>query len=364
MRGWWTVFRKELLELLRDPKALLVSLGLPALLMPLLFILLSAGVEETNDWLAGGVPIIVENLDSETAAFLEKSERFELLSGTAEVGRLRSGEAALLVSAQGEERLIRYDGRSQRSLAAAQLMADLLKQISRRSTVTVRLEAPTGRGDSGTLLLSMALPLLLLVASAVTPLASAADLGAGEKERGTLEPLLTSRVSRRVLLLGKAVALWLVALAGALSFLAGTGLAYLLAPGVFDLSIEWAVFRPNTLAVLVAATLLMGLTFATVELFLSFLARSVREAQSFFLPLLILAVAAGYGTLGVDPLYTSQWSYLIPLANLALTVKASLLGSLDPSGAILAVSSSLLYVSLALRLGVWQLNREEVLARI
>ncbi|HKK47722.1 MAG TPA: hypothetical protein VJ932_01410, partial [Alkalispirochaeta sp.] len=174
----------------------------------------------------------------------------------------------------------------------------------------------------------------------------------------------TTRVSRQALLLGKAFALWLVALAGALSFLTGTTLAYVLAPEVFDLSIDWHSFGLGTLFLLSLFTLVMGLTFAVIELFLSLLARSVREAQSFFLPLLILAVAAGYGTLGVDPLYASNWNYFIPLANLALAVKAALLGSLEVTGALMATASSLIYVVAALALGVGLLRREEIVARI
>lgn len=101
-----------------------------------------------------------------------------------------------------------------------------------------------------------------------------------------MEPLLTTRVSRQELLLGKAFALWLVAL------------------------------------------------------------------------------AAGYGTLGVDPLYASNWNYFIPLANPTLAVKATLLGSLEGFGALMTTASGLTYVLAKLALGAGQLRREKIVARI
>jgi sodium transport system permease protein len=364
MTAWWTVYQKELLELRRDPKALLVTLGLPALLMPLLFLILSLGLEENSDWLARDVPFLAEGVDSRTLEFLKETGRFDLLSGSAEITRLLSGEAALLLCGSEATYVIRYDSRSQRSLAAAEVLRNLLEELGRRSTLSVRLypAGESGAGGSGALLLSMTLPLLLLVASAVTPLASAADLGAGEKERGTLEPLLTTRVSRSALLLGKVGALWLMAIAGTLSFLAGTALAYLVAPEVFNLSFEWALFTPGKLLTVATYTLVMGLTFAAVELCLSLLAKTVREAQSFFLPLLILAVAAGYGTLSIDPLYVGNWGYLIPVANLALAVKGSVLGSLELGKAAVTLLSSGLYASVPLFLGFKQLHREAIVA--
>jgi sodium transport system permease protein len=334
--------------------------------MPLLFLILSLGVEENSDWLARGVPVIAEGVDSTTLEFLRETERFELVSGSAEIARLRSGEAALLLLGSEATYVIRYDNRSQRSLAAAELMRSLLEELSRRSSFSVRL-APAGESaavDSGALLLSMALPLLLLVASAVTPLASAADFGAGEKERGTLEPLLTTRVSRSALLLGKVCALWLMAIAGTLSFLTGAVLAYFVAPAVLDLSLEWTLVTPVKLVTVAFYTLVMGLTFAAVELFLSLLARTVREAQSFFLPLLIVSVAAGYGTLGVDPLYVGNWSYLIPVANLALAVKGSVLESLNLGEAAVTLLSSSLYLAVPLLLGFKQLHREAIVVGI
>ena len=112
----WTVFSKELLELRRDPKALLVSLGLPALLMPLMFALLASGVESTSAWLQQGVPVAVAPGSAELEDLLTQSGTFLPMEGAASEERLLSGEVALLLIPEVQGASIVYDARSQRSL--------------------------------------------------------------------------------------------------------------------------------------------------------------------------------------------------------------------------------------------------------
>jgi len=56
------------------------------------------------------------------------------------------------------------------------------------------------KAGGGVLMLKMLLPLYLIIYAITGPMAAAVDLGVGEKERGTLEPLLTTQASRMQLL--------------------------------------------------------------------------------------------------------------------------------------------------------------------
>lgn len=369
----WTVFSKELLELRRDPKALLVSLGLPALLMPLMFALLASGVESTSAWLQQGVPVAVAPGSAELEDLLKQSGTFFPLEGAASEERLLSGEVALLLIPEVQGASIVYDARSQRSLLAADAMASLLKAAQSRGRasgeedegyVVAHRSVSGAGGDSPSMLLSMVLPILLLVACAVTPLAAAADFGAGEKERGSLEPLLTTRLRRRSLLLGKQGATWVMGVAGALSFFIGSALAYLLAPELLGDELTFGTIGTGEIILLFLLTLLLAFIFSAAELTLSFLARSIREAHSFFLPLLIIAVSAAYATFGIDPVHSSLWNYAIPLANVPLAVKAIVLESATLPAILLTFGVGIAFAGLLLYLGLRMIERESFLFRV
>lgn len=368
----WTVFAKEVLELRRDPKALLVSLALPALLMPLMFALLASGVERTSVWLEEGVRVAVAPGEPRLEELLGQSGTFLPVEGPVSDERLLSGDVALLLVPEAGGTSIIYDSRSQRSLMAADALASLLRAAEEGPDETRRTEAYTviqrslsGSEDaSSRMLLSMVLPILLLVACAVTPLAAAADFGAGEKERGSLEPLLTTRLERGALLLGKQGATWLMGVAGALSFFTGSTLAYLVAPQLLGGKFTFDTIGGGSIALLLLLTLLLAFIFSAAELALSFLARSIREAHSFFLPLLIVAVSAGYATFGIDPVHSSLWNYAIPLANMPLAIKAIILKSATVPALLLTFGVGIALAALLLHLGWRMLRRESLLFRV
>ncbi|WDC85509.1 ABC transporter permease subunit [Caloramator sp. mosi_1] len=82
------------------------------------------------------------------------------------------------------------------------------------------------KANQGALILTMLLPLYLIIYAITGPMAAAVDLGAGEKERGTLEPLLTTQASRMQLLFGKLFAITIMGIIGTTSSLTGLYIAF------------------------------------------------------------------------------------------------------------------------------------------
>ena len=77
------------------------------------------------------------------------------------------------------------------------------------------------------------LPLLLIIYSIAGPMGAAVDLGAGEKERGTLEPLLTTQAGRLSLLWGKFFAITVMGHISTISSLIGLYIAMKQDNGLF-----------------------------------------------------------------------------------------------------------------------------------
>jgi len=186
------------------------------------------------------------------------------------------------------------------------------------------------------------LTLLLVIASLTGGMQVAIDTTAGERERGSLEPLLLNPVSRVALAGGK----WLAAVAFACSSIV---FSMLLTVNVLrrvpwqDLGIRFRVSDADLMSLLL---LVMPLAFflSAVLIFASTFARSFKEAQGYMgmvilLPLLPGMIATLY------PLSNRRWLAPVPLFG-QYALAADVLGG-KPPGIIFYVLAGLSVLTLA-----------------
>jgi len=187
------------------------------------------------------------------------------------------------------------------------------------------------------------------------------DLCAGEKERGTLETLLSSPAERSEIVLGKLVTIMLFSGVTAVLNLASIALT-----GSLMLS-QWPGFGPPPplsplwlgLALLPAAALFSALCLA-----LAALARSTKEGQYYLMPLLLVTMPLAIlpATAGVE---LNLGSSLIPVTGLVLLLRAALEGNywLVAQFAVPVLAVTLVACLAAIRWAVEQFNSESVLFR-
>ena len=233
-----TMFRKEVTETLRDRRSLLSSLVLGPVFGPLLMMgILSLSLERSVSRLDEAVPVIVAGSDNapNLVQFLrEHNLEVSLREGHAEDVRSwleqDSEQVALLVPAEfgdhfaaGEPArvLLFTDGSNAKAgrradrvravlaaysgtIAALRLQARGISPTVAQVVVVdeVDLSTPSSRA---TLVLGMLSYIILLVTLA-GGMYLAIDATAGERERGSLEPLLTAPVPRSQLIYGKILA--------------------------------------------------------------------------------------------------------------------------------------------------------------
>ncbi len=390
------VFYKELTELLRDYRTVLISIGVPLVLFPALVLVLSVNITRAESAFESGIRVGVvahDHFDLHDYFAQQELISVQSLSDVAAGSEsLAAGDVSTVVISRqwggaggpgadaGAGVTLLYDNTDLFSQAAAEYLGALLSAysdgvrsaqiaelgLSPDSLATLQVEL-LGLHDpsrsAGTLALSFLIPVLMLVSAALGPLASAADLGAGEKERGTLEPLLGTGASRSALLLGKFGACSVMGLLGMLAFFAGAGLAYLIGPGVFGSDELQFALGPGTVALLVGFAAATVLVLSSLELALSFLARSAKAAQTYFIPVLILSSAAGYGTYMINLEALPLWHYHIPLFNIALILKATVLGRLSLVPLLVTTGWILLYVTCSLAAAHNLLRHEAALRR-
>lgn len=206
------------------------------------------------------------------------------------------------------------------------------------------------------------LPYLVLVFTFMGAFYAAVDLGAGEKERQTLETLLLTPCSRTHIALGKFFAILTTSLAAALLGVLSLMLSvrFLVPAGVIEmleLRIAPGAWAATGLLMLPAAAL-----FAGIFLAVSIVARSTKEAQTYLVPfqfVLLLPAAAPL----IPGIELTTRTALIPLVNVSLLAREILKGGLDWGYYALTLTTCGALAAAGIAACVYLFGREEVLFR-
>lgn len=248
-----TIFRKEVRDALRDRRTLLTVLVSSVLMGPLVLLAISALVAslessaELREVVVADLaraPTLVNFLERQTYTVKPAPANYEALLRHAKLT-----DAVVVVPKDFETALLRgdapiveivSDSANQRSQASAGRVARLLAGFGReRATLTLALrgvspdavepmrveERDLASTQTRATQITGMLPFFVLMAVLTGALNAALDTTAGERERGSLEPLLMNPAERWVLVLGKwgAVASvgMLIAVLACFSFLPG-----------------------------------------------------------------------------------------------------------------------------------------------
>jgi sodium transport system permease protein len=192
----------------------------------------------------------------------------------------------------------------------------------------------------------------------------AIDLGAGEKERGTMETLLTAPVNRFHILLGKFGVVVLSGLVSASVSILGLFIAIKQSQEIPAQFMDILVRMLGWDTIVLVLSLLLPLTifFAGILLSVSLSARSFKEAQSLISPLNIaVVVPAAIGLVpGIKMTYATA---LIPILNVSLATKEIIAGTMKTSHLAVVYASLIALALVSLYGSVWWFKRESTIFR-
>ncbi len=213
-------------------------------------------------------------------------------------------------------------------------------------------------------------PALLVIMALTGAFYPAIDLGAGEKERGTMETLLISPAKRVELVMGKFLTIMLFSVATAILNLMSMGMtgqqmASVMGEGMANtVSLDFPGFA--SLMWLVILLLPLSALFSALCLALATFAKSTKEGQYYLTPLLMVVMGLTMFCLSpaveMTPLYS-----VIPVVNVALLLKGLLLNAANSGNLVMyavpVLVSSIGYSMLALWWAIELYNSEDVLFR-
>jgi len=395
--GWLIILIKELTDMIRDRRTMFMMVVMPLVVIPLLAItaikLTQSQIEKAKDKELR-VAVIGETAAPELFKRLSKEENFFLVTMTnADSARAMTAEQTLdgvVIIPQDfsefvdgdKQATIRLIFKSSESLNAARRRIETIIDQYDREIVNERIgrlqldetlfdAIAIEREDVASTEEKFAenaggfLPYIFIIFGFMGSIYPALDLGAGEKERGTLETILSSPASRFDIVMGKFLVVVLFSIATA--FLAMLGvliMVYQFLPTI-ETNITQTVMDmlgPRRIFIIMSMVLPVSAFFAAVALAISIFARSFKEAQSMMAPLNIIIILPAM--IGMLPGFKlSAVTAAIPILNLSLATKAILGGSADP------ILIAEVYLSLFFLAGVsiygcakW-FNREETLFR-
>lgn len=382
------VLKKELKDTFRDKKTIFSSIIIPILIFPIMAFALGFGTSEMlNDDQKPIDIALISNGETELETFFKESGQVNIISTDDPDKALEELNIRAIVKVEqgfddkiengtmGNVEVI-YDQSSQKSDMATSRLTFLIENYSQAITnerlkaigvdleelraVSIKSTSVSSDGGMGLMIFSMIFPMLITVYSAISGLATATDLGAGEKERQTLEPLLTTKASRLSILSGKFFTVFISGVIGTAASLIGFFIASKMNPDFLGTGVTLPLTPILVIGLFCAG---LNLIFSGLELTISFYARNFKEAQTYLAPLSVILLIPAYMTMYLDGKAIPEVYFHIPIINTIAIIKEALVQIIDPVHILIVLGWTLIYIVGSLLLTVNMFKKESVIFR-
>lgn len=205
--------------------------------------------------------------------------------------------------------------------------------------------------------MTILLPLILTIFAFIGGSHLAMDTTAGERERQSLEPLLATPVSRAALVGGKMLAAVVLGLLSMLLILLSFKLTATFTSGM-GRQMDVSFLAMAKLLVTLLPLVLIGTALIT---FLSAGAKSMKEAQSHIMWLMMMPMLPAYGLMAYPLKDTALWQYAVPFLSqnqLIMKITRGEAASFEQWGVYLGTSMALVVILWAA--AVWRYRQEKL----
>jgi sodium transport system permease protein len=399
LRNVAVVYRKELREALRDRRTLISSLLVPLIIFPLLSAGLGAAVSALIGKAKEEIPSVMVLGGQDSPGILEElrgSSKIKIVPTEpnwkdqvinkqirAAIEIPQGFEAAVAKQEPSTILIHNYEGDLKSSLATENIQKSLEKyrdrivhdNLAARNVPDTALKpfeikennvAPpekVGGAAFGGLIGYMVI-LLCLVGS----MYPAMDLTAGEKERGTMETILSSPISRVDLVFGKFFLVLTTALVTAFLSVTSMGVSFTVLEhlhafdkaGPDSAQLQLQIHFTTVLSIFIMV-LPIAVLFAAGLMTVALFAKSYKEAQSYISPLMFIVIIPAVAAM--LPIDLDAKLALVPILNASLLCKELATGTYHWNFIAIIFLSTCVYAGVALFLCVKMFQREDVLFR-
>jgi len=392
-----SIFKKELIDVLRDRRTLMFMVVIPILITPLLVIgsikfqeyqnkkseekiLKIAYINESEDSLTKqllsdqkGVKII-EGVPLDSIESYIKSDSLQggLYLGKGFLKKIKTNSSGdVKIYYKSSDLMSKSKKRIQAALDIykEKIIAERLKQLNvdgqilEPITIT-NIDMATAKETMGKAIGGF-IPYVLVMFIFLGAMYPAIDLGAGEKERGSLETLLSSPATKFEITMGKLLVVSLTGIVSGLVSVLGISSSLFFIDKI-PVQIQETILElinPFMIFSIIILMIPIAIFFASMLLSISFYARSFKEAQSLMGPLNMVIIVPLFLSLGPG-MEMDHATALMPLINVGLLTKEILAGSVELIYFIETLFSLLFCAAIGIWFSVFWFKKENTIFRV
>ena len=361
----FTIFKKELKETLRDRRTLMMMLVIPILIFPIIINITTSvsssfqedaatkkiriGIVESNKGFmtnelsqipsSFGKKEIVKYTDTVSLLKDLKNDKIQLGSFVSEKFQMQLDSmipAPVVLYFNATDLGMQERAQGYMSIIEQKVQVERFKKlnISKEKTQPIVSEYRNIASDKEMIgkLAGGFLPYIFIAFCFMGCMYPAIDLFTGEKERGTIETLLTTPVARWQILFGKMGVVVLSGLLAASAALFGLFMSIETLSGIDNaelMAVVHSILSPSFIFLLYCLLIPLTVFFAGVMIPIAVYAKTFKEAQSIITPLnIVMVIPAMVGLFpGVE---LNGLTACIPVVNIVLSTKELIAGTLDP----------------------------------
>lgn len=382
MKKFLIVLRKELIDCFRDRRSILLMI-LPLLVFPLFLTFYNEQIDYADESLAKHLVLATNDEDgiAEVTKFLSINDiKVEVLKTDDASTDLKSGEISLILNRDENGYHIIYDQNSIKSTKAVNIVGSTIEAIKTAQICEVLNlygestdflldykysfeDISAISEDGGNSLIAVLGPMLIVMFIATGGAGMALDMFCGEKERGSLEGILSTQISRKSLYLAKTVTVFVFVCFSALVSVGGYLISFALSDEVMGMSTKGMGLSATQMMLLLLVTGVFAFFTATIISMLSLSAKSVKEGSLRINLFTLIPTIIGGASMYMETSNVSTVTNLTPIINIIYILKSIFIHSVDMINLLITVLSTALYGVIFLFVGYWLINSETVLEK-
>ena len=383
-----TIFFKELKCIIRDAKTFFVGILIPFLLIPIILFIISFSVGGVEQSITKNINIAVSSKDNCFYDFMSAQDDITIVETSNPEKALDSGEVSsyIIVDENLNEKVlkkepftldVKYNKSSMNSSIAQTIISQYeetfryilekypfddaqdLEQFNKMK-INLRDQMNTESMDLSSMLFMMFVPMMLITYSCLGSSSTAAELGAGEKERGTFEPLLSTGVERSAVVLGKLLATTFMGVLSSVFTVFGLFVYLIISSDKTALS----HFNFMSFIMLLAVIVIISVFFAAINLTISIYAKSYKEAQTYLMPIGLFSMFPSFFTYFLESGNISFAYLCVPVLNIICVIKEILSNSLNPLHFCIVIAWHAVYIFLLCLVMFKLFKKEDIVFRV
>ena len=332
---WMSIFKKELREMFRDKKSLSMMLLMP-IMIPLMVLGMSALFNAQMNTPVSDYNRIGFNYEmSDTEKELASNMDIQVISGNTKQLKTKydKDEIDLYVTKEGTTYTINGEDNETTSMASslvnsyftaykeylqnAYLTENKISPNDVINIISVKENISTAQNFFGSYITNYAF-LFIIMAIAISAMYPATDATAGEKERGTLETLLTFPIKSRDIIIGKYLSVTFSSMITGILSLILTVISLLAANHMFEIYKETDLML-SPISLIFAAIVIIAYSFliSGLNIAVASKCKTFKEAQSALTPVMFISFFPGMIAFLIN-LKTTTLLSLIPFLNYTL----------------------------------------------